>query len=287
MEEPSRKPSEEPSKKPSQKQETTMARAGAQDFFPTPESDNHVLDTASSTASPDDNSLRDYIMYADDDTLSIPSLSNHAFIDSEDDDTSCATAISIASEKSMATGKSEASERESINGDLLPKSFLQLKGIFVGNFNMNCNFKVDHAIEIMIHYNLSILAVQEHTPWNRELSIAEIASIHKHCDGLGYFATICKLQILIIDKQLYACHRETNVFEEGRVMQCRFEIAEKQYVTFAPVYGIPHSSAKNATYQPADTGITGENKKLELMTNVQRHIKAIINSAITKSDYLY
>mmetsp|Transcript_10062 Transcript_10062/g.14539 ORF Transcript_10062/g.14539 Transcript_10062/m.14539 type:complete len:89 (-) Transcript_10062:4040-4306(-) len=55
---------------------------------------------------------------------------------------------------------------------------------------------------------------------------------------------------------LYACHRETNVFEEGRVLQCRFEIAEKQYVTFAPVYGVPHSSAKNVTYQPADTSQT-------------------------------
>ena len=149
---------------------------------------------------------------------------------------------------------------------------------------MNCNFKIDHAIEIMIHYNISILAIQEHTPWNRELSTAEISSIHKHCDGLGYFATVSKLQILIIDKQLSACHRETKVFEEGRVMQCQFEIAKGQHAVFVPVYGVPHSYGKT---EPGDSDAAGENKKLELMTNVQRHVKAIVNDTSTKTDYLY
>jgi hypothetical protein len=80
---------------------------------------------------------------------------------------------------------------------------------------MNCNFRVEAAISIMVKYNLSILAIQEHTPWNRELLDNEITSIHKHCDKYGYFATISKLQIVIIDKQLLACHRETKVFEDG------------------------------------------------------------------------
>jgi hypothetical protein len=28
------------------------------------------------------------------------------------------------------------------NGDLLPKTFLQLKGISVANYNMGCNFSI-------------------------------------------------------------------------------------------------------------------------------------------------
>jgi hypothetical protein len=34
------------------------------------------------------------------------------------------------------------------------------------------------------------------------------------------------------------CQHEMIVFEEGRVMKCRFEISAKQYALFVAVYGI-------------------------------------------------
>jgi hypothetical protein len=76
----------------------------------------------------------------------------------------------------------------------------------VGNFNMGCNFQLSAALRIIIQYRLHILAIQEHFSWNRELTAHEITSIEKHCDKWGYFVTISKLQIIITDKQLLACH---------------------------------------------------------------------------------
>jgi hypothetical protein len=55
------------------------------------------------------------------------------------------------------------------SNNILPKSFMQLQGISVGNFNMACNFNILAALHIMTRYKLHILAIQEHTPWNREL----------------------------------------------------------------------------------------------------------------------
>ncbi len=57
----------------------------------------------------------------------------------------------------------------SLNGDLLPKSFLQLKGISVANYNMGCNFYIAAALRIIMRYNLSILAIHECSSWNKEL----------------------------------------------------------------------------------------------------------------------
>jgi len=79
------------------------------------------------------------------------------------------------------------------NGDTFPKTFLQLNCIVVGNFNMGCNFHILAALRIIIQYKLHILAIQEHTSWNRELTAHEITSIEKHCDKWGYFVTISKL----------------------------------------------------------------------------------------------
>jgi hypothetical protein len=82
---------------------------------------------------------------------------------------------------SNASAKSEEtiqSNEINQNGDLLPKSFLQLKGIIVGNFNMGCNFHISAAICIMIQYVISILAIQEHTAWSRILSDNEISQLN-------------------------------------------------------------------------------------------------------------
>jgi hypothetical protein len=167
---------------------------------------------------------------------------------------------------------------------MLPKSFLQLKGITVGNFNMGCNFRIDNAIIIMIHYKLDILAIQEHTPWNRELSEGEIASIERHCNRWGYFVKISKLQILLIDKQLIACHRITNVYEDGRIIQCRLEISENQFVSLLPVYGIPHAGGEKL--QPCDADVE-ENSILQRMTTVQNCLHDLLNDAIKSNDIIF
>jgi hypothetical protein len=165
------------------------------------------------------------------DSSSVPSLSDYTSIDSdsEDEDTIKDDEATINSENfsgkfsdtsstAPQSNNSSKSNDELLTRDVLPKSFLQLKGITVGNFNMGCNFRLDNAIIIMIHYKLDILAVQEHTPWNRELLEGEITSIERHCNRWGYFVKISKLQILIIDKQLIACHRITNVYEDGGIL---------------------------------------------------------------------
>ena len=237
-----------------------------------------------------DNSLHDY---NDDDSLLTPSLSDHISLDSDsepdsvdhDDETITAcTGTSVASSKCGNSITSMASEELSTTNNTPSKSFLQLKGISIGNFNMNCNFDIESALCIMMRNELSILAIQEHTPWNKELSTIQITSLNRHCEAWGYFATISKLQILIIDKQLLACHRETMIFEDGRIIKCRFEIANKQFVTFVPVYGVPHSS------HSAERGLTketDENNKLQTMTQVQNSLNTIISKAVDTSDFLY
>ena len=132
----------------------------------------------------------------------------------EDEDKSCAT----------FEGNANLYE-EQLNADLLPKTFLQLKGISVANYNMGCNFNISAALHIMVHYELSIFAIQEHTPWSRELTDAEHTNIERICDKYGYFVTISKVQILIIAKEIRACHRHTTVYEQGRLILSRFEIS--------------------------------------------------------------
>jgi hypothetical protein len=101
----------------------------------------------------------------------------------------------------LSEGLSET-QSLTINEDNLPKSFLQLRGISVANYNMGCNFNISTSIRLMIQFNLQILAIQEHTPWNKELTDAEISSIQRSCDRYKFFAIITKLQLVIMDKQL-------------------------------------------------------------------------------------
>jgi hypothetical protein len=53
----------------------------------------------------------------------------------------------------------------------------------------------------MVQHEFNILAIQEHTLWNRELSQVEIASIEKTCDERGFSIIFSKLQLLIIGPQ--------------------------------------------------------------------------------------
>jgi hypothetical protein len=74
---------------------------------------------------------------------------------------------SVAAIKSIKTPLSDEAIH---NEDTAPKSFLQLKGIVVGKFNMGCNFHISAALQIMIQDEIYILSIQEHMPWNTELS---------------------------------------------------------------------------------------------------------------------
>jgi hypothetical protein len=104
-------------------------------------------------------------------SMSTPSLcsSMQSNIDSDDSNT--------MSQTSVISNISTTSLETSQNGDTLQKSFLQLKGISVANFNICCNFHIAAALQIMIQYDNSILAIQEHTTWNKTLSDIEITSI--------------------------------------------------------------------------------------------------------------
>jgi len=94
-------------------------------------------------------------------TVSYPSLyeideNSISTDENEDDDDDNDTATC-----SNNSAKSQLSDT-SLNGDPISKTFLQLKGITVANYNMGCNFNVAAAIRIMTKYEISILAIQEH-----------------------------------------------------------------------------------------------------------------------------
>jgi hypothetical protein len=178
----------------------------------------------------------------------------------------------------------EISHDAPLNGDVLPISFLQLQGISVGNLNMACNFHVYAALQIMIQYNLHILAIQEHTSWNRELTDGEVKSIHRHCDKWGYFATISKLQILIIDKQLLACHQNTTIIEDGHILKCHLEISMQNFATLVSAYGIPHHGGKKLHFLHREFQ---ENSVLNKMSIIQDHIKKIIQLAQRNQDIVF
>jgi hypothetical protein len=72
------------------------------------------------------------------------------------------------------------------NEDTLPKSFLQLQGISIANYNMACNFQIGATLKIMLRHKILILAIQEHTAWSRNLSEGELNSFKSHCDKYGY-----------------------------------------------------------------------------------------------------
>jgi hypothetical protein len=169
-------------------------------------------------------------------------------------------------------------------GDDIPKSFLQLKGIMVGNYNMGCNFHILAALRIMIQHNLGILAIQEHTAWNRSLTEHEITSIEKHCDKWGYFVTISKLQIVITDKPLLACHCETTVEKEGRIIVSRFQVSTKHFVNFISMYGIPHSG--KGRLHPENVNIE-ENSILQEMNSIKQCIIYLVKEASKAGDIVF
>jgi hypothetical protein len=92
----------------------------------------------------------------------------------------------------------------------------------------------------------------------------EASIIERTCEKWGFFAKISKLQLIIIDKQLKACHRNSNIYEDGRIIQCCFEVSHEKYTNFISVYGIPHFLGQHQD---------DENERLQKMTALQRQLK--------------
>ena len=206
-------------------------------------------------------------------TLKTPSLSSETELDME--------LNSLSDTSSMVSYWSieqKLIDDTSQNGDMLPKSFIQLKGIMVGIFNMGCNFHISSALQI------KILAIQEHTTWSRTLLQHEITSIERLCNKWGYFVVISKLQILIMDKQLLACHHETSTHMEGRIITSHFQIDERQFVIFIAVYGIPHSG--NNTVHSNLMNLE-ENEVLQEMRHIKEILKTITKKVSRTKDIIY
>jgi len=123
---------------------------------------------------------------------------------------------------------------------------------------------------LMMQYELSILAIQEQTSWNKDLSNMEVTSIERTCQKWGYTITISKLQMLIIDKQIDASRRDIEIYEEGRIIKCRLEISRGSFVNFTSVYGVPHSCDN---YIRANHDNQDENSLLLKMRHIQQQMK--------------
>ncbi len=164
------------------------------------------------------------------------------------------------------------------------KTFLQIRGISIANYNMACNFNISTALEIMIRYEIFILAIQEHTPWNKELSEGEILSITKTCDRWQYSIIVSKMQLVIIDKQLATCLRSTDTYEDGRIIRLKFEIATKEFAHFVSVYGYPHSpNNRSSHYMP----ISDEDSLLQKMRTLQKQLTSITSKAIIADEIIF
>jgi len=136
----------------------------------------------------------------------------------------------------------------------------------------------------MTRYKLHILAIQKYTPWNRELSDGEVKSIHKHCESLGYFATVTKLQILITDKQMWASHRDSRHLEDGRIIHSRYEVSSSQHASFISLYGVPHHGGEKTQYSSRDVE---ESITLQKMIAVKNQLKSIIREAKRNNDIIF
>jgi hypothetical protein len=164
-----------------------------------------------------------------------------------------------------------AEEEES--EDMIPKSFLQLRGISVANYNMGCHFNIGTAIRLMMQNDLFIIAIQVHTPWSRQLSDAEIKSIHRTCDKYQFCATISKVQIILIDKQIPTSTRDTSIHEERRMIQIRLEISHGKYANFHAKYGYPDSPNNRPD---TNSKTQDESSILRGMRQIQKLIKSAI-----------
>jgi len=165
-----------------------------------------------------------------------------------------------------------------------PKSFLQLRGISIANYNMGCNFHIGAAICLMMQNDLFVLAIQEHTPWNRQLSEGEIKSIHRQCERWGYFVIVSKLQIVIYAKELGTSVRNTTVHEDGRMIQLKLEIAQGKYANFCAMYGYPHSPNNR---RETNNITQDEGSIIQGMRKLQKVLRTAIIKAKNAGELIY
>jgi len=186
----------------------------------------------------------------------------------------------------LTKASTSSSHPKNIDEDeISPKTFLQLKGIVVANFNMGCNFNIASTLRILLQHELAILAVQEHTPWANVLHEAEVNSIHKTFDKYEDQVIFSKMELLFIDRQLATRLRETNVHLEGCLIATKFEISPGICANFISVYGYPHSPGnRSKDYMDSQDD---ENTVIQKMTTLKRLLKSIINKAKNKQELIY
>jgi len=108
--------------------------------------------------------------------------------------------------------------------------------------------------------------------------------MHKHCESLGYFATVTKLQILITDKQMWASHRDSRHLEDGRIIHSRYEVSSSQHASFISLYGVPHHGGEKTQYSSRDVE---ESITLQKMIAVKNQLKSIIREAKRNNDIIF
>lgn len=95
---------------------------------------------------------------------------------------------------------------------------------------------------------------------------------------------VSKLHIIIIDKQLTPCIRETGIHEDGRIIHLRLEISTRGYVNFVATYGYPHSP-NNRSKRFVE--IADENTVLQKMRQLKRILTTIIKKATNVNELLF
>jgi len=71
---------------------------------------------------------------------------------------------------------------------------------------------------------------------------------------------------------------------DGRIMKCRFQISNEQYVTFLAVYGIPHSG--NRSIYSMDPN-NNEDHILQQISSIQNQLKSNLKDAFKTDDVVY
>jgi hypothetical protein len=101
---------------------------------------------------------------------------------------------------------------------------------------------------------------------------------------VGVLCNSIKSTILIIDKQLATCIRNTTVHEEGHIIHTRMEVSSRKFVNFVSVYGYPHSPDNRGHHLPVDHD---ENLVLQGMERIQKSLKHIISKARKYEELIY
>ena len=91
------------------------------------------------------------------------------------------------------------------------------------------------------------------------------------------------MQILIVDKQLLACRRETTIFEEDHIITSRFEVSPGKFVSFLPIYGVPHCPGnRSGVSQSSENATETMTQDLGLECTIYHHWDAMEKHIISR-----